>query len=376
METKERLHAILDQLPEGILLIETANGIISYANPTAAQILGLPLTSLIGLPLDTYPQSYRIKRINGRLIIPWSFVVVRALCNETLTSQETLVVRPDGSEIITLSSSAPLYHENEENEEKMHTGAVIMFQDVTAQKSLEQQKNDFLSMISHELRTPLTAIMGYVELLQMTLSNGEQSDMAQTQHALSRIGQQCERLNSLIEEMLDMTRIEHASFQVHFAPRDVLFLLTQVIENQAKTTKKHQLRLVLEGLQPHENIIAYVDEYRIIQVFNNLINNAIKYSPYGGEVEVGLRRVQETTSQAVIWVKDEGIGIPEQELSSIFRQFYRASPLNNSISGLGIGLYLVKEVVTQHQGRVWVESTEGHGSTFYVALPLMESANT
>ena len=116
------------------------------------------------------------------------------------------------------------------------------------------------------------------------------------------------------------------------------------------------------------------DEQRMIQVLNNLMNNAIKYSPKGSLIEVGLRWTSTQPDEALLWVKDSGVGIPQSELNSIFERFHRVSSTDRSIGGLGVGLYLVREIVTRHAGRVWVESVEGKGSTFYVLLPLNSSA--
>jgi signal transduction histidine kinase len=116
--------------------------------------------------------------------------------------------------------------------------------------------------------------------------------------------------------------------------------------------------------------MGYFDKQRVLHIMNNLISNAIKYSPTSSDIEVGLQRTLEHPDEALIWVRDQGIGIPRDEAHLIFQRFYRARNLEKSMSGLGLGLYLVKELVTRHEGRVWVESTEGEGSTFYVLLPL------
>lgn len=166
------------------------------------------------------------------------------------------------------------------------------------------------------------------------------------------------------------TRLDQAQLLLHPATHDLLRTLVQVIESQAVTTKQHDIRLVLDGLQASETLIGSFDEARIIQVLGNLISNAIKYSPFGGEIEIGLKHALEQPDEALIWVRDRGIGIPANALPHIFERFYRSGKLDRAMSGLGIGLYLVKEIVTRHGGRVWVESIEGAGSTFYVLLPL------
>ncbi len=391
---RKRLRAILDQLPEGILITEASNGCISYANAAAANILGITLTSLAGIPLNRHPQILTLihdalpvpqaglpatgtsnytqaaykeniaTRINNHPIFPWHFAVIRALGGETISSQEAMVVRPDGNKVITLSSSAPLRIEGSDI-----TGAVIVFQDVTAQKSIEQQKNEFLSIASHELRTPITAIQGFAEILQMNATQ-EQNLSSQSLRALTFINEQSQSLTRLIEEMLDLTRIENAQLLLNLAPHDLISTIKHILETQATADTNHNFQFVLEGLQDTDTLIGVFDENRFVQVLNNLISNAIKYSPAGSRIEMGLRYLPATPHEALIWVKDSGIGIAANELPHIFKRFHRASGLDRSISGLGIGLYLVQEVVTRHRGRVWAESTEGSGSTFYVRLPL------
>ena len=361
-----RLLSILDQLPEGILIADISNSTISYANTAAASILGLSLEELIAIPLHRHPWShaYSGQSMDGKPILPWNFAVIRALCGETIRSKETLVIKPCGTKIVTLTSSAPLYADN-----GAMTGAMIVFQDVTAQKSLEQHKNDFLSIANHELRTPITIIQGFAEILQLKAAQDQPLDSL-TQYALTSITEQSQHLTRLIEEMLDISRIEQAQLVLRRASHDLRGILTRVIDSQAITTRQHQLHLVLDGLKETDTLLAYVDEERTVQVFNNLISNAIKYSPAGGEIEIGLRYQPERSNEVLIWVKDHGIGIAANEVQNIFKRFHRASNLDRSLSGFGIGLYLVKEVVMRHGGRVWVESTEGQGATFYVILPL------
>ncbi|QBD83028.1 PAS domain-containing protein [Ktedonosporobacter rubrisoli] len=362
---RTRLRDILDQLPEGILIAEISNGTISYANPAAAGILGIPLEELSAFPLHRYSwsQIYRETALDGQPIPPWNFIVIRALCGETIRSKETLVVKPCGSKLVTLASSAPLYSES-----GIMTGAVIVFQDVTAQKSLEQHKNEFFSIANHELRTPITIIQGFAEILQLAAQNRQLDSL--TQYALASISEQSQQLTRLIEEMLDISRLEQAQFTLKRAEHDLVSLVKHVIESHSITTRQHHLHFVLEGLQSADSLISNIDEKRIVQVLNNLINNAIKYSPTGGRIEVGLRYKPDKPDTATIWVKDEGIGIAPAEMPHIFKRFHRARDLDRSMSGFGIGLYLVKEVIGRHGGHIRVDSIEGQGSTFYVTLPL------
>jgi signal transduction histidine kinase len=188
--------------------------------------------------------------------------------------------------------------------------------------------------------------------------------------AIENIVAQSEILSHLIEEMLDLSRIEQAYLSLSCASHDLIKMLTSLVETMASTSRRHHLRLVLDGRQASDQLPGWFDERRIMQVLSNLVSNAIKYSPEGGEIEVGLRWTHERPEEALLWVRDEGIGIAQAEIPLIFKRFYRVSTLDLSMSGLGIGLYLVKDLITRHGGRIWVKSVEGKGSTFFVVLPL------
>jgi PAS domain S-box-containing protein len=363
---RARLGAILDQLPEGILLVEVASSSISYANVAAASLLGMSLADLINMPLHQYAftQDKPGEGIDMHHPFPWNFLVIRALSGETVRSQETLVTQPSGDTSVVLASSAPLYEKS-----GAITGALLVFQDITARKTLEYQKNEFLWMANHELRTPITIIQGFAELLQLKAEMDSHLD-DDAKRALIHIQEQSEYLTSLVEEMLNFSRIEQGQFTLQYAPHDLLQTVRRVVDNQLITTHQHHIKLIIEGMEATDSLIGNFDERRLVQAINNLISNAVKYSPAGGQIEVGLRYMREQSPQAFIWVKDQGIGIAESELSHIFTRFYRSDALDPAISGLGIGLFLAREVVTGHGGHIWVDSTLGQGSTFYIRLPL------
>jgi PAS domain S-box-containing protein len=366
---RTRLRAVLDQLPEGILIAETSGGAISYANPAATQILGISTEEITRIPLHRHSwlRSGIETTREGRPLPPWNFIAIRALSGETFTGKEATVMQPDGRRIVTLASCAPLY-----SERGLMTGAVIVLQDVTAQKTLEQHKNEFFSIANHELRTPITVIQGFSEILQLRASQENSFDKL-TLYALTNIVEQSHHLTHLIEEMLDISRIEQTQFKLDYAPCNLLSLLKRVVDGQSSVSRLHKFIFQLEGVQETDIVPAYLDEQRMVQVFNNLIGNAIKYSARGSTIEIGLKHVVERPQEVLIWVKDEGIGIAAEDIPHIFKRFHRARNVDRSHSGFGIGLYLVKEVVTQHRGRVWVDSCEGEGSTFYVTLPLAVS---
>ncbi len=366
-DERQRLHTVLDQLPEGVLLVEALTSKVEYANPAAAQLLGFALLQLLGVPLNQSAllSPYGLASQNQQSAFRWNFALIHALWGKTTRGQELSITRPDGSEIVVLSSAAPIRRAN-----GLISGAVIVFQDITALKQLEQQKSMLFAVANHELRTPLTTIMGFADLLQFCPPDGANS---RYQYAVTNILQECEHLTQLIDELLDVSRLEHAWLDLQRSYQDLLGPLKQLVTKYTHTTRTHHLRLTLEDLEPTDLLMGWFDLPRIEQVLTNLMTNAIKYSPVDSEIEVGVRpyrNAQSTAQEVLIRVKDQGIGIAADDLPHIFQRFYRASRLDQSISGFGIGLYLTKELVQGHGGRIWVETTKGEGSTFFVALPL------
>src|SRR5579885_1680117 len=358
-EERRRWVAILDQLPEGVLLVEATTSRIRYANAMAIQLLGLSAAQLLGVPLNHVasaipPQSHRFEGFTR-----WNFALIRALSGETVPNEEVVVNRPDGSQAVMLSSVSPI-----RTTQGRITEAVIVFQDITAQKTLEQQKHEFFVVAHHELRTPLTAILGFAELLQALESD---SGDRRRRDALERIQQEGARLRALLHELLDVSRLGHARLEIHQAPHDLLALLRELAEKYRVMVRTHHFRLTIQETPRLDQFIGWIDRLRIEQVLENLLSNATKYSPAGREIEMGVRC---SAKEALIWVKDRGYGIAPHDLPHIFERFYRGTARDPSISGFGVGLFLAKTIIHEHGGHIWAESTLGQGSTFFVRLPL------
>jgi len=227
-----------------------------------------------------------------------------------------------------------------------------------------QQRDTFFSVAAHELKTPLTALLGQAQLFQRRAQR-EASLSARDQRSLDVVVAQAQRLNSLIAELLDVSRIEHGRLALERAPLDLNLLVARVIEELQATIETHSIRC--EGLSSAPLLIDG-DALRLEQVLHNLLSNAVKYSPDGGEVTVRLSRAAD---EALVAISDSGIGIPAQALPQLFERFFRApNAETRSISGMGVGLFVVREIVTLHGGRLLVTSTEGQGSTFTMILPL------
>jgi PAS domain S-box-containing protein len=226
-------------------------------------------------------------------------------------------------------------------------------------------RDQFLSIASHELKTPLTSLMGYVELMQRRADRaGDQTE--RDQRAMRVVGEQAARLNRLVGALLDLSRIETGQLSIDRGLVDLNSLARRLVEETQPTTDRHTI--IFSGdAQP---IMLLGDELRLEQVIQNLIQNAIKYSPVGGTVTV---LVGHQNTNAFVSVSDQGIGIPAAALPQLFRRFYRAPNADSQhISGMGIGLYVVKEIVELHGGTVQVSSQEHQGSTFTIRLPLLE----
>jgi PAS domain S-box-containing protein len=237
-------------------------------------------------------------------------------------------------------------------------GAVHLVRDITEETRGEKIKSEMLAAVSHEIRTPVTAITGFVEFMQNNKVSEEQQ-----QEYLQIIHREMNRMSELMNDFLDLQRLQSSMQEYTFAEADVADLVRESAGLYEMALQKHTLEMqVPEHLPPIK-----IDAGRMVRVFSNLISNAIKYSPAGGKITIGARS---TKKSIFVWVQDEGIGIPPQSQTKIFNRFYRVNDGDRRIAGgLGLGLALVKEIVEAHNGRVWVESKEGEGSTFFVELP-------
>gem|GEM_PF-1260895 len=236
-----------------------------------------------------------------------------------------------------------------------------------AREQAIRQREDFFSVAAHELKTPLTALLGQAQLFQRRAAR-EKGLGERDRRSLDVIVAQAGRLNTLVSDLLDVSRMQQGQLALSLAPLDLVALIARVVEETRPTLEQHQL--ALNASSPA--IFIAGDELRLEQVLQNLITNAIKYSPDGGPVTVSVGIAGE---EAFVAVSDRGLGIPAAAIPHLFQRFYRAGNADpRQISGLGVGLYVVREIVTRHNGRVEVASAPGSGSTFTIWLPLLREA--
>lgn len=349
------MEIVIASIVDGVMVTNAA-GVMVLENDASRQLTGR-VGSVVHLSLDQHVGVYGARNPDGEMMRTEDLPLARAVRGETVTEQVLLLRRVDtGDDRFLLCSSAPVRAAN-----GTITGAVAVFRDITQMKQLEQMKDEFVSIAAHELRTPLTAIKGYAELLDRRLSaqTGRESD----RKSLGVIRKQTERLAGLVNEMLDVSRIEAGRLQLNVEPFNLSTVVGEVVNNLRVSSDQHTLALDAEP-----DVAVNGDIVRIEQVLMNLISNAITYSPQGGEIGVCVWR---EGNAALVAVNDRGVGVAPEELTHLFDRFYRAPRAGVMRSGgMGLGLYICREIVTRHGGTIRAESVEGVGSTFIFTLPL------
>jgi signal transduction histidine kinase len=243
-----------------------------------------------------------------------------------------------------------------------------------AREEADRLKDEFLASISHDLRNPLTAVAAIAQLLDRRLDRGATIEPERLRASLGSIKSSASQMTNLVDQLLDYARLQlDRPLDLNRQLTDLVELVQNVVASHETVSDRHQITLdVVEA-----SLVGLWDRNRLERVLQNLVGNAIKYSPLGGEVNVKLwRELDGTSPWAVVAVRDSGVGIPAAELPHLFEQFYRATNVSGRIAGTGIGLANARRVVEQHAGRIEVESEEGRGSTFTVRLPLGSDPGT
>ena len=224
-------------------------------------------------------------------------------------------------------------------------------------------KSELVSEVSHEFRTPLSSIAAYSELIR-----DEQLLVGEIKEFSGYINQEAQRVSRMVSDLLDLDSVESGRMALHPELLDLNALVDEIADSYRGNAPQHVIRLELEPTLP----LVTGDRDRLCQVLLNLLNNAVKYSPEGGEVTIGTMR---DPTWAHLWVRDQGIGIPEEDLERIFERYTRVATGDHPhIQGIGLGLPIVRHIAERHSGRVWAESELGCGSTFHLTLPLPSEA--
>lgn len=317
------------------------------------------LNGLFGQPDEAV---LTLKQVRSQIHPDDMYNVVIKAYNESMTNGDYLyevrVIWPDGSLHWLKTQGRVLFNENYVPTRML--GTVI---EITESKRDEIRKNDFIAMASHELKTPLTSLKAYIQLLELKL-NGSASPFVSS--ALSKAGNQVNKMTALIHSFLDLSKLEPGKLQLRTQDFDINKLIEETVAENRLFNGSHMLDFTVEN-----EIYVNADREKIGQVIGNIMGNAIKYSPNGSKVSL---RTEIINGQVLVSIADQGIGIKAKDQEKIFQRFYRADKEElKNISGFGIGLYLSSEIIQRHKGTIWVSSEENAGSTFYFNLPLSTS---
>lgn len=270
-------------------------------------------------------------------------------------------------QFLATSNAEPPPMEVEAIAKAIHQIADKQLRDSEARQRLERVRSEFLANVSHELRTPIFAVQGFIE----TLLDGAVDDPAVNRDFLERARSQTERLNGLLSDLIDISRIESGEMRMSFRLFDIEPLLRDVTNDLKLQAKAKNIELILTGnVSPHKEIHVYADKDRVKQVLINLIDNAIKYSPDGGTIRLQLLVKNPSTEEVTVKVSDTGMGIAEENVPRLFERFFRVSKdrSRSQPGGTGLGLAIVKHIVEAHKGKITVQSKLGEGSTFAFTL--------
>lgn len=344
-DIKNAMLAAIVRSSNDAIISKNLDGIIQSWNYGAEKIFGYNESEVIGkfigilIPQDRLAEEETIlsKIRNGERVPPF----------------ETVRLTKEGKPIDISLTVSPII-----NKEGRVVGASKIARDITLLKELERKKDEFISIASHELKTPLTSLKAYIQLM-MQMKEGRDTRMHQY---VSKAYGFALKLEELVNDLLDVTKIQAGKIRMDFETFDFDEVLSEAIETISHQAPRHSIiKQSVEGAK------VYADKRRIEQVLFNYLSNAVKYSPESDKVMIN---VTKEAGQLKVAVTDFGIGIPKEKQLRIFDRFYRAVEQNPKFQGLGIGLYISSEIINRHNGKTWVESEEGKGSTFYFTLPL------
>jgi signal transduction histidine kinase len=346
------LSAVFDGDPNGMALFD-ADGMLRLASHRMEEIFGVPLRSMYGHPFE---EIYRLKleqALTGDRAAMLDRVRRIFADRDAPSVDEIELERPRYRALTRVT--APVRGPSGE-----FLGRLVVYTDITEQRELDRQRADFLTVAAHELRTPLTPLSMYLQSIERRLSRGQ----AVGSDLVVKARRQVERLGKLVEDLLDISRLESRRLVLGAADVELNDLVDDVVADFRAQTRNHDVVFHRTGAP----VLVQGDRERLEQVMVNLLQNAIKYTPHGGQIRVTIEREE---TEARVSVHDPGIGIPSEEQSRLFQRFFRAgNATTRNYGGLGIGLYVSHEIVQRHGGRFEVRSEVDKGSTFTFYLPL------
>lgn len=353
---KNKFNTILQSIGDGVFVLDSRRKII-LVNKMTESLSGYTVDELVG---DVYYKKLRFINENDHKEYTGFIDNVYKKGRITSMDKNTVLIKKDGTELPVDDSAAPLLGEKGDV-----IGCVVVFRDFTKQREIDKMKTEFVSVASHQLKTPLASIQWTIDML----NDPETGKLSAKQKSFMHdIIYSTKKMVSLVDDLLNVSRIETGrKFTIETTKQDIIPHLQEVIRDETMQAKMKNIKIVVDKSMPKKMEIP-IDAMKIKQVFHNLINNAVKYSEEGSQVEVGYE--QKGYHDAVFYVRDHGMGIPEDQKKRLFEKFFRAENVKEKkIEGTGLGLYIVKTIVEGHSGSVMFVSKVGKGTTFYVSLP-------
>ena len=345
------LDATINAISDGILIYGPHNEILRM-NSAAERLMEITSEEYASMSLEERVTYYHMSAVDGRPLAPAETPAARALRGEVLSGYRMIGSRDSRSRQV-LVSAGPI-----RDDQGRILGAVLSLSDITPMIELQQQGEDLLRAVSHDLRNPLSAVLGTAQLVEHRLGR---AGMERERQSLQTIITAARRMDAMIEDLVDAARLESRQLQLKLAPLDLPHLAQGLLRRMAAAQDTSRVHIEApEGLPP-----ALADAGRIERVLTNLLTNALKYSFPGTPVSVNFSA---RAGQVVISVSDQGPGIPPEAIPELFQR-YRRAPAAGAREGLGLGLYISRQLVEAHGGRIWVESRVGVGSTFSFSLP-------
>ncbi|MBM7568197.1 two-component system histidine kinase PnpS [Paenibacillus sacheonensis] len=357
-QNESQLASVLDNMINGVVMID-AKGTIVLLNRMAEEVLGFSARELVGHHYASAKQQYELSKI-----------IQEAMERREHLRDEVTFYFPE--ERLLDLNLVPIIEDNDE-----FGGVLLVLQDVTAIRRLERMRSEFVANVSHELKTPITAVKGFAE----TLLGGAVDDPETARSFLQIIYDESDRLNRLIGDILELSKIESRRVPLQFSPIELSSFVGKTLELMSAEAVRKQIRI---SAKVEPGLYVEADEDRLRQIIMNLLGNGIAYTSEGGSVSIAVEPVHEPNAvldedglenyeHIRIYISDTGMGIPKKDLPRIFERFYRVDKARSrSSGGTGLGLSIVKHLVELHKGTITVESKLGVGSTFMIELPVLQ----